>query len=306
MPIRNLDDLAVFLKVIDCNGFSAAARALDLAPATVSKQIARLELALGARLFERSTRQLRITDEGRAVAERGRSALILLNEAADVARQGVQTLTGTLRITAPTPLGARYLATVISAFRELHPQLGFDLQLSDHIVDLYNSDLDLAVRVGHLADSRLISRRLAESRRILVAAPAYLQRMGNPVHPRELNQHQCLLFAYPGLRQNRWVLKHEQHNDATEVVVVTGDLRSDNGDALRAWSIAGMGISLRETWDVADELRNGTLVHVLPDWIEPAVPIHVVRVQRAPVPRRVSAFVTFLVEQWQQAPWEQC
>ncbi|MEC5318720.1 LysR family transcriptional regulator [Brenneria populi subsp. brevivirga] len=303
MTIRNLDDLAVFLKVADCNGFSAAARALDLAPATVSKQIARLEQALGARLFERSTRQLRITDEGRAVAERARPALALLDEAADVARQGVGSLTGSLRVTAPTPLGARYLAPAIAAFRERHPQLGFDLQLSDHVVNLYDSDLDLAVRVGRLADSRLISRRLAESRRILVAAPAYLRRAGAPAHPRELPRHQCLLFAYPGLRQNRWTLKHAGRGGKTESVEVAGDLRSDNGDALRAWSRAGLGISLRETWDVAEELRSGDLTRVLPDWAEPAVPIQAVRVQRAPVPRRVGAFIEFLAERWRQPPW---
>lgn len=304
MAIRNLDDLAVFLKVVDCGGFSTAARALDLAPATVSKQIARLEQAIGARLFERSTRQLRITDEGRAVAERARPALALLDDAADVAKQGVQTLTGTLRITAPVTLGARYLAAVIATFRQRHPQLGFDLRLSDHVVDLYDSDLDLAVRVGRLADSRLIIQRLAENRRILVAAPAYLRRSGIPTHPRELVRHQCLLFAYPGLRPHRWALTHSGQRSAIEQIDLPGALRSDNGEALRTWSRAGLGIALRETWDVADELRSGALVHVLSDWAEPAVPIQAVRVQRAPVPRRVGAFVKFLAEQWRQAPWE--
>lgn len=304
MALRNLDDLAVFLKVVECEGFSSAARALDLAPATVSKQIARLEQALGVRVFERNTRHLRITDEGRAVAERVRPALALLDEATDVARQGAQTLTGMLRITAPVPLGVRYLAPVIAAFRARHPQLGFDLQLSDHVVDLYDGDIDLALRVGQLADSRLVSRTVADSRRILVAAPAYLRDKGAPAHPRELPRHQCLLFAYPGLRQNRWTLKHTRRGGRTEVVQVPGDLRSDNGDALRAWSVAGLGISLRETWDVADELGSGALVHVLPDWAEPATPIQIVRAQRAPVPRRISTFVNFLAEQWQEAPWE--
>lgn len=304
MQLRNLDDLAVFLKVVECEGFSSAARALDLAPATVSKQIARLEQALGARLFERNTRHLRITDEGRSVAERARPALALLEEAADVARRGAQTLTGMLRVTAPVPLGVRYLAPVIAAFHERHPRLGFDLQLSDHVVDLYGGDIDLAVRVGQLADSRLVSRKLADSRRILVAAPAYLRDMGAPSHPRELHQHRCLLFAYPGLRQNRWTLKHSVRGGRTEVVEVMGDLRSDNGDALRAWSVAGMGLSLRETWDVADELCSGALVRVLPEWAEPATPIQAVRVQRDPVPRRISAFVEFLAEQWREAPWD--
>ena len=302
--MRNLDDLSVFLKVVDCEGFSAAARSLDLAPANVSKQIARLEAALGARLFERSTRRLRITDEGRAVAERVRPALALLDEAADVARQGSQTLTGMLRVTAPVAVGVRYLAPVIAAFRELHPQVGFDLQLSDHVVDLYGSDIDLAVRAGQLADSRLIGRKLADSRRILVAAPAYLQRMGAPSHPRELPQHQCLLFAYPGLRQNRWTLKHRGRGGRTEVVDIVGDLRSDNGDAVRAWSVAGMGITLRETWDIHAELHDGRLVRVLPEWESTPSTISIVRVRRESLPRRVGAFVDFLAEQWRKAPWD--
>lgn len=304
MAIRNLDDLAVFVKVVDCGGFSAAARTLDLAPATVSKQIARLEKAVGARLFERSTRQLRITDEGRAVAERARPALNLLDEAADVASRGIQTLSGTLRITAPVTLGARYLASEIAAFRKQHPQLGFDLRLSDHITDLYNSDLDLAVRAGQLADSRLISQRLTENRRILVASPGYIRQMGAPTHPRELVRYQCLLFAYPGLRPHRWSLIQNNQDGVAEHVVLSGAMRSDNGEALRTWSRAGLGIALRETWDVAEELRNGDLVRVLSDWAEPAVPIQAVRVQRSPVPRRVSAFVEFLAIRWRFPPWE--
>lgn len=304
MTIRNLDDLAVFLRVVDCGGFSTAARALDLAPATVSKQIARLEQALGARLFERSTRRLRITDEGRAVAERARPALALLEDAADAARQGTQTLTGVLRVTAPVAVGVRYLAPTIAAFRERHPGVGFDLQLSDHVVDLYDSDIDLAVRAGRLADSRLVGRKLADSRRILVAAPAYLQRRGTPSHPRELHQHQCLLFAYPGLRHSRWTLRQAGRHGRTEVVDIAGDLRSDNGDAVRAWSIAGMGITLRETWDIHAELNDGRLVRVLPAWEASPSTISIVRVRRDQLPRRVSTFMSFLLDQWRKAPWE--
>lgn len=304
MKIRNLDDLAVFLKVVDCDGFSAAARVLDLAPATVSKQIARLEQALGTRLFDRNTRHLRITDEGRAVAERVRAALILLDDATETARQGTEALSGVLRITAPVPLGSRYLAPLIAAFRARHPRLGFDLRLSDQVVDLYASDIDLAVRIGQLGDSRLVGRRLTDSRRILVASPGYLHRHGMPAHPRDLIEHQCLLFTYPGLRQNHWTLKRRARGAKVEEVRVAGELRSDNGDALRGWSIAGLGISLRETWDVAEELRSGALVRVLPEWAEPEKPIHAVRALRNPVPRRVSTFMDFLAEQWATPPWD--
>jgi DNA-binding transcriptional LysR family regulator len=238
------------------------------------------------------------------VAERVRSALVQLDDATELARQGTDSLSGVLRITAPVPLGSRYLAPLIAEFRERHPRLGFDLRLSDQIVDLYASEIDLAVRVGHQVDSRLISRWLVDSRRILVASPDYLSRHGMPEHPRELVQHQCLLFTYPGLRQNYWDLRRSGRGTKIETVQVLGELRSDNGDALRGWSIAGLGIALRETWDVAEELRRGTLVRVLPDWAEPEKPIQMVRVRRDPVPRRVSAFVDFLAEQWKLPPWD--
>lgn len=305
MALRNLDDLTVFLKAADCRGFSVAARALDLAPATVSKQIARLEKALGASLFERNTRQLKITDEGRAVAERVRLALALLDEAADVARHGTGTLTGTLRITAPVPFGSRYVAPAIGAFHERHPQVGFELQLSDHVVDLYAEDLDLAIRMGPLRDSRLVARRLATSVRILVAAPDYLRRRGAPGHPRDLANHDGLLFAYPGLRQNRWSLHRTGQRGKVEQVEVSGSLSSDNGEALRAWCLAGLGISLRERWDVADDLHGGRLLRVLPEWEEPGMPISAVRARREPAPRRLTDFIEFLAERWREGLWSE-
>ncbi|MHC1481312.1 LysR family transcriptional regulator [Frateuria aurantia] len=304
MKVRNLDDLAVLLKVVDCHGFSAAARAMDLAPATVSKQIARLERALGARLFDRNTRQLRITDEGRAVVDRVRAALDQLDAAAEVARQSTGSLTGVLRLTAPVPLGARYLAPLVAQFRERHPRLGFELRLSDQIIDLYADDVELAVRVGQLTDSRLVYRRVAGSQRILVASPDYLRRHGTPSQPRELERHACLLFNYPGLRLNHWRLRRSGLGHNTEIVQVGGELRSDNGDALRSWSVAGLGIALRETWNVADELRSGSLVRVLPEWAEPEQPIQIVRIRRDPIPGRVSAFADFIAEQWRQPPWQ--
>lgn len=182
--------------------------------------------------------------------------------------------------------------------------MGFDLQLSDHVVDLHGSDIDLAVRAGQLADSRLIGRKLADSRRILVAVRAYLQRMGAPSHPRALPQRQCLLFAYPGVWQNRWTLKHGGRGGRTEVVGIVGDLRSDNGDAVRAWSMAGMRIMLRATWDIHAELHDGRLVRVLPEWGATLSTISIVRVRRDPLPRRVGAFVDFLAAQWRKAPWD--
>jgi len=148
MALRNLDDLAVFVHVVERQSFSAAARDLHLAPKTVSKQIARLEQALGTTLFERNTRNLRITDEGRAIAERARVALGVLDEVQELATGGSRELNGIVRLTAPTPFGRKFVAPAIHDFCRLHPRVGFDLRLSDQVQDLYGGDLDLAIRMG--------------------------------------------------------------------------------------------------------------------------------------------------------------
>lgn len=299
--VRNLDDLAVFVRVAECGGFSAAARAMDLAPTTVSKQIARLERQLGATLFERNTRRLKITEEGRAVAERARAALALLDEAAEIARVGSGELTGTIRVTAPVPFGSRYVAEATAAFRKQHPKVGFELHLTDRMVDLYAEDIDVAIRVAKLVDSRMIARRLADNQRILVASPDYLRLHGTPERARDLAAHTCLLFSYPGLGRNSWTL----HNGRdVEEVAVSSDLATDSGDTLRTWCVAGLGVSLRELWDVADELRAGRLVQILPGWKEEASPISFVRPKREPVPKRISVFGDFLAQLWRSPPWE--
>ncbi len=301
MSLRNLDDLAVFVHVVERQSFSAAARDLHLAPKTVSKQIARLEQALGTTLFERNTRNLRITGEGRAIAERARVALGVLEEVQELASGASQELSGTIRLTAPTPFGRKFVAPAIHDFCRLHPRVGFDLRLSDQVQDLYSGDLDMAIRMGELADSRLVARRVADNRRILAASPAYLKAHGQPAQPEELERHNCLVFAYPGLLQNTWPLRKGRRE---KPVAVSGTLCSDNGDVLHAWCLAGLGISLRETWDIHEELRDGQLVRVLPDWEATPSKISIVRARREPVPRRLTAFSDFLLERWQNAPWD--
>ena len=302
MALRNLDDLAVFVHVVERHSFSAAARDLHLAPKTVSKQIARLEQALGTTLFERNTRNLRITSEGRAIAERARVALAVLEEVQELATGGSQELSGTIRLTAPTPFGRKFVAPAIHDFCRLHPRVGFDLRLSDQVQDLYSGDLDLAIRMGELADSRLVARRVADNRRILAASPAYLKAHGSPAQPEELERHNCLVFAYPGLLQSTWPLRKGRRE---KPVAVSGTLCSDNGDVLHAWCVAGLGISLRETWDIHEELRDGTLLRVLPEWKATPSKISIVRARREPVPRRLTAFSDFLFDRWQEAPWDQ-
>ena len=301
MALRNLDDLAVFVHVVARSSFSAAARDLHLTPKLVSARIARLEQALGTTLFERNTRNLRITDEGRAIAERARVALAVLEDMQELATGGNRDLHGSIRLTAPTPFGRKYVAPAIQDFRRLHPQVGFDLRLSDQVQDLYAGDLDLAIRIGELIDSRLVARRIASNRRILVATPGYLVEYGAPVNPDDLARHHCLVFAYPGLLQNTWPLRKGRRE---KTITIEGCLSSDSGDALHAWCLAGLGISLRETWDVHEELLDGRLLRVLPEWEARPSKISLVRARREPVPRRLTAFMDFLLARWRDAPWE--
>ena len=300
MTLRNLDDLAVFVQVVKRLSFSAAARDLHLAPKTASKQIARLEQALGTTLFERNTRNLRITSEGRAIAERAKVALTVLAEMQELATGSNTELSGMIRLTAPTPFGRKFVAPAIDDFCRVHPKVSFDLRLSDHVQDLYRGDLDLAIRIGELADSRLVARRVANNRRVLAASPGYLQTYGCPQTPQDLQHHNCLVFAYPGLLHNTWALSDGRSEEA---VTVSGRLCSDNGDVLHSWCLAGQGISLRETWDIHEALRDGRLVRILPEWEATPSKISLVRVRREPVPRRLTAFNDFLVERWQQAPF---
>lgn len=296
MKLRNLDDAVVFLRVVELGGFSKAARELQVAPATVSKQIARFEQAMDARLFERNTRSVRLTSEGTQVAAHVREALAQLALAGEIAAKGRDALVGNLRITAPATFDRWRFAADIADFRRLHPAVEFELSLSDQVVDLPGSGYDLAIRAGDLPDSRLVARRLASSRRILVAAPEYLARHGAPTQPSDLARHDCLVFAYPGTSHDRWPLHNARR---TADVRVTGSLRSDNGNVLREWCLAGSGISLRETWNIASDLRTGRLVQVLPDWEARAVDIHAVWRSRKQVPRRLTAFIDFLADRWQ-------
>ena len=219
------DDLAVFLQTVQCGSFSAAARALNVAPKVASKQVARLEAALGVALFTRNTRNLRLTDEGEALRDKARSVLDGLAEMRELA-QGADGMRGMIRLTAPAPFGRKYVAAAVADFSRRYPQVGFSLCLSDEVCNLFAGNFDLAIRMGELADSRLIARRIAVNRRILVASPAYLAEYGCPQSPAELSEHRCLRFAYPGLAADSWTLRN---GDAEAVVRVSPHLSSDSG-----------------------------------------------------------------------------
>lgn len=298
-----LDDLALFLRVLDTGSISAAARSLDLSPAVASQRLARLEQALGVRLLHRTTRRLHPTPEGLALAEQGRGLAEDLDTLFDGLRANVGEVGGLLRVTTSATFGRLYLSPLLQEFLERHPRLQASVDLNDRVVDLVSSGFDLAIRIGALDDSSLVARRLAPNRRVLVASPDYLARRGEPQQPAELAAHDCLLLTGAQGRQDRWTLADGRGGETT--VQVRGRIESNFGELLRDAAVAGLGIALHATWHVADDVRAGRLRVVLPAYPPATTGVWAVMPQRRLVPPRVRAFVEFLaVRLGGVPPWE--
>ncbi|NIC04812.1 LysR family transcriptional regulator [Billgrantia bachuensis] len=301
--MSRIDDLSLFLRILDLGSISEAARSLGLSAAVASQRLKRLERELGVRLLQRTTRQLRPTPEGRSLAEQGRAAVEDLEALTSGLHRSTREVAGTLRLTLPPTFGRLYVSPLLSRFLSRYPRLRLDLDLSDQRRAIVGSGFDLAIRIGSLADSSLVARRLATNRRVLCASPAYLKRHGTPRVPEELTRHECLLLTDGEGEPGHWRLCGAS-GESVEVKV-DGRIRSSQGELLRDAAVAGLGIVQHSIWHVCDDLRAGRLQRILPDHMPPETGIHAVMPQRRLVPPRVRAFIDFLVEQWEPVPpWE--
>jgi DNA-binding transcriptional LysR family regulator len=298
-----IGDIHLFLRVLDLGSISSAARSLDLSVALASQRLRRLERGLGVRLFHRTTRQLRATPEGTALAEQGRALVEDLESLTAGLRLAARGVTGTLRVTTATLFGRQYVSPLLSEFLERHPNVRVSVDFSDQELDLVGAGFDLAIRIGTLDDSALIARRLAVNRRVLCASPDYLQRRGTPENPADLERHECLVLVGRNGRRNIWRLTN---GDAEEIAVrVKGRIESNQGELLRDAAVAGLGIAMHSTWHVWEDLRAGRLQTVLPGHPIADTGIYAVTPQRRLVAPRVRAFVDFLAERiGEYPPWE--
>lgn len=298
-----IGDLSLFLRVLDLGSITAAAHSLDLSVAVASQRLKRLEDGLGVRLLQRTTRSLHPTPEGLALAEQGRPLVEEFEALASGLRRSGSEVAGNLRVTMGATFGRMYVSPLLPEFMSRHPLVRVVAHLSDQTVDLVGDGFDLAIRIGELDDSSLVSRRIAANRRVLCASPGYLRRHGAPATPDELAQHNCLLLFDSHRRRDHW---HLRRTDGAEAEVrVTGRLESTLGELLRDAAVAGEGIALFSYWHVAADLREGRLQLVLPDWTIPETGIHAVMPQRRFVPPRVRAFVDFLEAHFGGVPpWE--
>ncbi|MCW6510311.1 LysR family transcriptional regulator [Lichenifustis flavocetrariae] len=288
-------EMEVFARVVQEGGFSAAARSLDLTPSAVSKLIARLEARLGARLLVRTTRALTLTEEGEAFHHAATRIIQDLNDADQAASGGA--LRGRLRINASIPFGSMFVAPALRGFLENNPHLTVDLSLTDDIVDLLAQRADVAIRMGTLADSGLIARKLGESPRVICAAPAYLERRGIPQLPEDLAGHDCLTFNF---RRGwpTWPFRQDGRNIEQPV---RGNLIVNNGETMRQMTLAGVGIARLGSFHVAADISAGRLTPLLEAYNPGDLElISALYVGGGPIPHRVRVFIEYMAKALKQ------
>ncbi len=293
--MEHLEGLPVFVRTVREGSFSAAARALDLTPSAVSKQIGRLEDRLAVRLFNRTTRRLSLTEEGAAFYERASRILADLEDAAAAVSSLRQDPRGRLRVTMPTGFGVIHLLPALPDFLARYPSLTLELDLNDRFVNMIEEGFDVAMRIGELQDSSLIGRRLAANRRVIAAAPGYLADHPAPSDPAALQDHNCLVYTYRAQRHD-WHLVDEQGRES--MITVNGNLELNNPMMLRAAALAGIGVVLLPLWLIGPDLKAGRLQRILPDYHWPDSAIQVVYPPGRHLSARVRCFVDFLVERF--------
>ncbi|OYU97912.1 MAG: LysR family transcriptional regulator, partial [Burkholderiales bacterium PBB5] len=251
-----LKQIESFVAVATKGSLTAAAGAEGVAPAVVGRRIDALEERLGVKLLVRTTRRISLTHEGSAFLEDCQRILSDIGNAeASVTAGGVKA-SGYLRITAPAGFGRRHVAPLVPGFLALHPDVNLSLNLSDRVVDIVNEGFDCAVRVGDMPDSSLVSVRLADNRRLCVAAPAYLKRAGVPQHPGELARHECLTLSSDASQTRGWAFSVD---GAVTHLRPSGRIDCSDGQVLHAWCLQGLGLAWRSTWEVEHDLATGRL-----------------------------------------------
>jgi DNA-binding transcriptional LysR family regulator len=299
LMIERRDEMAVFLRVVDDGDFSAAARRLRLTPSAVSKIVARLERRLGVRLLQRSTRRIGLTVEGAAYAEAARRILADLEEAELAVQPGAEPR-GRLRVNLPIAFANRLVVPTLPEFLDRYPAVELELTFTDAVIDLLEEGVDVAVRVAADTDSRLVARRLAANRRVICAAPRYLEKHGTPRTPEDLRRHVCLASIARG-NLNAWEFDGP---GGRQTLRVRGPIEADSTEALRQLALAGLGIVRLSEIVVGADIRAGRLTALLTAHNHPeGAPICAVYPHRRLLSSRVRAFVDFLAEKFADPSW---
>lgn len=294
----DLNEMAIFVRVVESGSFTGAAKALGLPKSTVSRKITQLEERLGVRLIQRTTRSLSLTDTGTAYHAHCARILSEIEEANTAVTQMQNTPTGTLRITAPVLFGSTVLSGLIAEYMDLHPQVNIELVLSDQIIDLVQEGIDVAFRVGQLEDSSLIGRYLGDVKAMVCASPDYIAKFGKPNHPNEINDHQVLSSS----GWNQWALKGPEEQEIN--VNIKPRLKVNDLSSLYTLTLSGAGIAALPVLIAASAIKSKNLVPILCDWPFEAHPIHTLYASNRHLSAKVRSFVDFVIERVRpNPPW---
>ena len=299
--IDHASEMAVFVRVVDSKGFSAAAGELGLTPSAVSKLVTRLETRLGVRLLQRTTRALHLTAEGEAFYAAARRIVSEIETLEEQVSGQRDTPHGLLRVTTSVAFSTHQLAPVIVEFMARHPLVQLELLPTDRVIDMVEEGIDIAIRIGRLADTSFMARKIGEDKRLICAAPSYLARHGTPQRPEDLRRHSCIVsrdHAY----LNRWSFKVD--GEPVEIDV-RGRVAVTEGEAQMQLALQGIGIVRLTRLTLTQAIREGSLVPLLGAFsAEEAVGIHAVYPHRRHLAPKVPAFVNFLIEKFTPPPWE--
>ncbi len=286
-----LRQIESFVAVAHKGSLTAVAKSEGVAPAVIGRHIDALEERLGVKLLVRTTRRISLTHEGAGFLDDCQRLLAEMATAEASVSAGGARASGTLRVTAPAGFGRRHVAPLMPLFLAQHPELHISLNLSDRVVDIVNEGVDCAVRVGDLPDSSLVSVRLADNRRLCVAAPAYLKRAGVPHHPSELVRHDCLTLSSDASQTRGWAFSID---GTLTHLRPSGRLDCSDGQVLHDWCVAGLGLAWRSTWEVEQEVAAGRLCSVLDEFVAPPNGIYAVFAHAKHLPLRVRLWIDFL------------
>lgn len=285
--------MRTFVRVVEAQSFTAVAAELNTTQPTVSRQIAALEEHLGARLFTRTTRQLTLTDDGRAFYEHALRALEAVAEAEGAVGRRRGKPAGLLRLATPVVFGRLHVVPRLAAFLARYPEVDIDLVMSDTFADLVEQGIDVAIRVGEVTDPQLVARRIGIVDRVTVASPSYLSGRRKPRTPADLADHDCIVYTRL-VTGHRWVF---ESTDGPVTVDVKGRFRADNSEAMRQAVLDGLGVAVIPTFAFADELATGEVETLLDDFAPRRLPMHAIYPSRRFVPLKVRAFIDFLAHE---------
>ena len=296
-------DMMLFVSIVKNAGLAAAGRELGLSPATVTARLQSLEARYGVKLLNRSTRHISLTDSGATYHQACLAIIDSVNETENLLQTGTNDVRGTLKISAPRDIGKQYISPLLSEFSDLYPEVIPYLYLNDNLSNLAESGLDIVIRYGELADSNLISRKLASSRRVLCASPSYLAQKGTPITPQDLANHDCLAMVRINQELKTWHFPDEEQHNA---ITVMPTRFSDEGNVIRQWALDGAGIALKSILDVQADIKQQRLVTLLNGYMKNfnastssyGADLNAIYLSRQYQPKRLRLFLDFLIERF--------